>query len=308
MANNINTLPSGTILHGIYRIDNLLNTYCDDVSFNYMATNLNSNMKVIIKEFFILNWSQRDGETRHVKCFEYVEVHKHFCAYFYKIYKELSQINSPHFAKVCDVFEENGTCYCAVLHFDGESFLDLMHQYKTPFDSNWLLESFLPQALDGIEAIHEKKLLHLQVRPIDIRITPNGNVLFWQYCNISKLLFTYCSNEDSIFNQDAYKKIEGYLYPIGRVRFNAVELKAFCYDRIGPWTDLYSLGATLYNLATKQMPPSQSQINVEIMDAFHFLSGTNETFKKLVIWMMNVNISKRPQTVQDIRDFLKNSD
>ena len=40
--------------------------------------------------------------------------------------------------------------------------------------------------------------------------------------------------------------------------------------RIGPWTDFYALGATLYNLLTNEAPPEVDDVTYEGEAAFHF--------------------------------------
>ena len=88
------------------------------------------------------------------------------------------------------------------------------------------------------------------------------------------------------------------------------EQMAQSYDKFGPWTDFYALGATVYKLLTNQDPPSVSDLSEDDTEDKHLalpMPNVSEEMKKLVLWMMQVNRNQRPQSVGDILHFLSSN-
>ena len=288
-------LRVGTLLRRIYRIDGYLAS--GGFGNTYVATNVEFDEQVAVKEFFMKGLSQRDvgSPTIRVANAENIEQFDKLRNVFKREARRLRRIgklNNPHIVKVYDIFEENNTTYYVMQFINGSSFSELLKMQNAPCDSNWLLEVFLPQVLDALQELHENKIWHLDIKPANIMADAYGNIMLIDFGS-SKQVDPNSGDPDTI---SSFLLITRPYAPI--------ELKEYDYKKIGPWTDLFSLGATLYNLATLQRPPRASEITVDGEAAFKFLPQTNETFKKLVMWMMSTSIDKRPQNVAEVNDFL----
>lgn len=299
MANKVDNkslLRVGTMLRNIYRIDGYLAS--GGFGNTYVASNVEFDEQVAIKEFFMKDLSQRDDDglsisvpnPHNVEQFE--KLRTVFKREAKRVRKLGREINNPHIVKVYDIFEENNTAYYVMQYVNGRSFNEILRSQKNPCDSTWLLDVFLPQVLDALEPLHKNKLWHLDIKPANIMADSSGNIMLIDFGS-SKQIDPNSGDPDTTSS----------LLLITRP-YAPIELKDCDYKKIGPWTDLYSLGATLYNLATMQNPPRTSDMTVENESAFNFLPGTNEVFKKLVMWMMNTNISNRPKSVDEVKSFL----
>ena len=153
------------------------------------------------------------------------------------------------------------------------------------------MRQLLPDLLNALEYVHAQKMWHLDLKPGNILLKSNGHPVLIDF-GASKQLGVGGANSTSI----------GMTYTQGYAPSEQVDQNL---DRIGPWTDLYALGATLYNLLSGKTPPMVSEIQEAEADAFEFPKGMSEQMCKLILWSMNPNRRKRPQSVTEVRAFLQ---
>ncbi|MBR2146188.1 MAG: serine/threonine protein kinase, partial [Muribaculaceae bacterium] len=282
MANNTvdrnSMLQVGTLLRGIYRIDNYLSS--GGFGNTYVATNIEFDEQVAIKEFFIKGMSHRDTDTSgvNVSNLENVDQFNKMRDIFKREAKRLrllGRFNNPHIVRVHDLFEANNTAYYVMQYINGSSLSELLKNQSGPFDTGWLMDSVLPQVLDALGVMHRNQMWHLDIKPSNIMVDVNGNVMIIDFGSTKQI--DPNTGDPTISSTLSFT-----------TTYAPLELQEYDYKKIGPWTDLYSLGATLYNLSTGKKPPRTSAINNEGVGAFQFFPGTKEEFKKLVVWMMSI--------------------
>ena len=75
------------------------------------------------------------------------------------------------------------------------------------------------------------------------------------------------------------------------------------YDKLGPWSDFYALGATIYYLLTCNEIPTWTALNEDKTRDKHIalpMPGVSDEMRCLVAWLMNTDREKRSQSVDEI--------
>lgn len=287
--NNQNMLRVGTILHGTYKIESYLAS--GGFGNTYLAKNIEFDETYAIKEFFVKGVCQRDGDstTISVSNAENTNSFEQQREKFKKEARRLRSLSNPHIVKVYDLFEENGTAYYVMDYVDGENLSARLKRTNAPLSESEV-RNYLNQILDGLEAIHNEGMFHLDIKPANIMVDSH---------DVVRLIDFGASKQQSTVGGATMST--GISYTNG---YAPSEQMAQSYDKFGPWTDFYALGATVYKLLTNQDPPSVSDLSEDETEDKHLalpMPNVSEEMKKLVVWMMQVNRLKRPKDVGEIK-------
>lgn len=289
MGKDLSSLPVGTVLKGKYRIKSHLSS--GGFGKTYLAEYGSRNTKVAIKEFFMTMANQReaDGVTVSVDWTkENASAFVSQLAKFKKEYERLRLINNVHVVKVHECFEEKGTAYYVMDYVEGDDLKGRLKQRRTPYAEKTVL-GYLKQILDGLAAIHSAGLLHLDIKPSNIMVDAHGYV---------KLIDLGASKD--------YMRGVGATVLTGLARtdrYAPPEQIDGSYDKLGPWTDFYALGATIYYLLTCKEIPTWTELNEDKSNDKRnslSMSDISEETKRLVVWLMNTDREKRPRSVSEI--------
>ena len=296
MNTNNSTLPVGTILSRKYHIQSHLSS--GGFGNTYLAVYGSHNTKVAIKEFFMQAINLREADGVKVNVVNSKENAKLFLSQIEKFKKEalrLQQISNAYVVKVHDLFEENGTAYYVMDFIEGYDMESRLKRRGKPYTEKSVV-TFLGRILDALSAVHSAGLLHLDLKPSNIMVTPRGYI---------KLIDLGASKEyiagkgATIFSGIAMTRA-----------YAAPEQIDSAYDRLGPWTDFYALGATIYRMLTNRVPPSFSNLYEDKSEDKHvvlYMPNVSEKMKRLVLWMMQLDRTKRPQKASDIKKYLDSS-
>ena len=285
-------LPKGCMLaNGKYRVE----VYLASGGFGntYLATDTVFNEKVVVKELYVRGMCGRETDHLNISI-SLTENREAFTALQRRFKREaniLRRLIHPNIVRVLDLFDENGTSYYVMDLVDGESLSQHMKRTGKPMTEQDVMP-LLWQVLDALEAVHAASIWHLDLKPANIMLDRKGNALLIDF-GASKQLRSQDGNSLSLSSALAYTP--GFASP---------EQMEQSIERFGAWTDLYSLGATLYNLLTTHQPPSPSEIVEDAHDALCLPPSVSKQMGDLILWLMKPNRRERPQSVADVKQFL----
>ena len=272
-----------------YRIERFISS--GGFGNTYEVTNMEFEERMALKEFFMKGINERDENSTTVSVSNNLN-QATFDSQMEKFKKEarrLRKLNNPHIVQVHDMFEENGTAYYVMDYIDGESLAARLKRTKKPLSEAEAL-GFLHQVLDALESVHSQGIWHLDLKPGNIMVDKSGLLKLIDF-GASKQMKT---SDGSNATSSVICHTPGYA-PTEQIEQNL--------NLLGPWTDLYALGGTLYNLLTCNQPPTISEMLED--DAFKYPQKVSEKTKYLIRWMMTPLRQKRPQSVADVKLFLE---
>jgi len=211
------------------------------------------------------------------------------------------KLNHPNIVQVFDAGEEEGIRFIALEHVDGESVRGLLERRgrKRPLDA-YLSVEIIRQIAEALQYAHTRNLLHLNITPDNILVTPH---------NIAKLAeigFLQSLKDSGIYRPSRTSEQSDAL------QFASPELLD---PAAGPdeRSDIYSLGAVLFLMLSGRLPFSagdESELLKKIREGNHeSLSAFNRSLPDRLIKIVNRAIAFRPeqryQSAEELHDDLR---
>ena len=241
LSHTMDELHAGATLQGgRYTVERMLGQ--GGFGITYLGTQAGLGRRVAIKEFFMKEHCNRDASTSRVSVGS-SGARRMVDAYRQKFLKEartLAEMDNRHIVRIHDVFEENDTAYYVMEYVDGGSLKDLVQRRGSLPEAEAL--GYIRQLADALDYLHGRRIMHLDVKPGNIMLRPEGEVVLIDF-GIAKH-YDSGNRETSgtpVGHSPGYAPMEQ--YQEGGVR------------EFSPATDIYSMGATLYFLFTAAAPP-----------------------------------------------------
>lgn len=273
-----------TLQNGKYRIEKVLGQ--GGFGITYLATQAILGNKIAIKELFMQGINDRHDGMVTVSNNANSNLFAHQKRKFVKEAQRIAGLNNKHIVKVHDMFEENNTAYYVMDYIEGESLQDVITHHHGALPES-CVKDYLNQILSALSAMHQNCIWHLDIKPANIMLDKNGNIILIDF-GASK----HIESEGTLTVSTSLSLTQGFAAP---------EQLQGTIQNIGAWTDFYALGATLYVLLTRTMPPTFADIASEGSNAFHFSQNVSTQMRQLVEWMMKLNKHERPQSVDEIQ-------
>ena len=282
-------LPTGTVLGDRYRIVRYLAS--GGFGNTYVAEHTLLGVQVAVKEFFMRGTNHRsaNGTTVEVSNELNTAVFKAQLEKFRREAKRIFLLHNDHIIHVTDLFDANGTAYYVMDFVNGTSLAEQTRQHPLPEQE---VCDVALQMLDALETMHTAGLYHLDIKPGNIMRDSSGHCTLIDF-GASKQL---SAGEGGTLSSSTMAYTPGYA-PLEQVQQQS--------NNIGPWTDFFALGATIYKLVTGYPPPMVEADDIEPNGRqFSYPATVSAHLRHAISTMMNPARRRRPQSVAEVRMLL----
>ena len=239
-------LPMGTILAGKYLVGRVLGQ--GGFGITYVGWDIALERKVAIKEYYPSGQVSRNPGSRGLTWYTSVQsqqAKQNGTQMFLKEARKMSKVDDiPNVVRVRDLFQENETAYIVMDFVEGET-LKARLEKTGPLPWKQAKGIFLP-AIQAMEQVHQAGLVHRDISPDNLMLTPDGKV---------KILDLGAAKDLSVNNGASSMQVaKGGFSPFEQYTQRGSS---------GPWTDVYAMAATVYYTLTGKLPPVATDRVVE---------------------------------------------
>jgi serine/threonine protein kinase len=231
------SLPAGTQLEE-FVIERVLGS--GGFGITYLARDKRLGRKVVIKENLPAQFCWRDTHSltvrpRHTEG-EDADNYQYSLDSFEREASTLASLDHPGIVKVLRSFEAHGTAYFVMPFVEGTALDEVIRQRTSqgnPFTAAEI-QDMLAKVLDALGYLHERGIYHRDIKPGNILMTKAGPVLI----------------DFGAARQRLSERSLTVIESAGYTPFEQLQSRG----KIGPWSDLYALGGTLYKTMTGETP------------------------------------------------------
>jgi len=201
---------------------------------------------------------------------------------FFEEGRALAKINHPNVVRVLNFFRGNETVYMVMRYERGRTLQQLIQGRQEPISERFVRRLF-SELLNGLREVHTHKILHLDIKPANIYIRSDGAPVLLDFGAARQTLTTGRTKLAPMYTP-GFAAPEQYREP----------------DRLGPWTDIYGVGASLFACLAAFAPQSaDSRLNEDhLVSAKKVWSGEySNDLLELIDWCLRLDPLERPQSV-----------
>ena len=241
--------------------------------------------KKVVKEFFISSMCTREASNEvAISIDENKTTFEQQREKFEQEALKIFSLNNQHIVKVSAVFDENNTIYYVMDYIEGGSLNDKLKSIDPLPEAQ--IQRYLGQILDALEYVHTKGMMHLDIKPSNIMLDANDNVVLIDF------------GASKVFDSSMMNKTINTTRPPYTPGYAPYEQENGDVKYLGPHCDIYSLGATLYRLYSGNKPPMPIEI---LMNGLTFPSSVPTHMQQAIKKAMTFKMDERIKTVSEFR-------
>ncbi len=283
----VGVLAAGSVLLGKYIVGKVIGK--GGFGITYLAYDIKNEKKVAIKEYYPSALAARggDGCTVVMTDSEEAAVFKNGIEKFYEEASLVSRFNgNPAIVSVYEFFYENDTAYFVMELLDGCTLKSYIAKYGVLSPEEAL---FIADNVSGALIIaHSINVLHRDISPDNIMICRDGNIKLIDFGAARQVLADNPKSMSVILKQ-GFAPLEQYQKR----------------GKQGPWTDIYSFGATLYYALTQDClddPMTRMDDDAEFLSNKYDIEGQ---LWKIIEHSLELRIADRYQDAFELRNALR---
>ncbi|PKO50607.1 MAG: serine/threonine protein kinase [Betaproteobacteria bacterium HGW-Betaproteobacteria-20] len=257
-------------------------------SFVYLARDKNKKT-VAIKEYLPTSIAQRAENATVLPNADDVALFRHGLKCFFDEGLSLAKIDHKNIVRVLNFFRANETVYMVMQYERGKSLQDYILEHQGLVSEQFIRRVF-SELSNGLREVHTQKLLHLDIKPANIYIRLDGSPVLLDFGSARQAL-----NENLAKSSPSYTP--GFASP------------EQYYDRklLGPWSDIYSIGATMYACLTRTSPQAANlRIKNDLLTPATKLGKNiySQSLLEIIDKCLSLDYLERPQSVFSLQKSL----
>lgn len=262
-----------------YRIERQLSV--GGFSIVYLATD-GEERQVAIKEYLPASLALRGaGETRPSVSSEHLPAFRYGMKCFFEEGRALARLSHPNVVRVLNFFRANDTVYMVMAYEEGRTLQDVIHKHRGKLTEKFIRGVFV-RLLNGLREVHSHKLLHLDLKPSNVYLRTDNTPVLIDFGAARQTLAS-----DSPMLKPMYTP--GFASP---EHYQNREL-------LGPWSDIYSVGASMYACLAGNAPQAADERmrKDHLVPAMARFEGQfSDQLLETIDWCLCLNHLYRPQS------------